>query len=83
MKPTGTAIIARMLNPEDHHDLAERCVRLAKASSEPNVAQYLMALAANYLELAELTGAARRQPATVVQLDGRKKAPPVGGCRGC
>ena len=34
-------------------------------------------------KLAELTGAARRQPATVVQLDGRKKAPPVRGWRGC
>jgi hypothetical protein len=68
-----------MLSPEDHHDLAERCVRLAKASSEPNVAQYLMALAANYLELAELTGVVRRQPATVVQVDGRREAPPGRG----
>jgi hypothetical protein len=44
-----------MLSPEDHRDLAERCVRLAKASSEPNVARYLMALAASYLELADFT----------------------------
>jgi hypothetical protein len=60
------ASIRRMLTLEDHRLLAERCVRLAKASSKPNVAQYLMALAANYLELAEFAGKVRR-PEDVVQ----------------
>jgi len=62
----GAGIIRRMLTLEDHRLLAERCVRLAKASSKPNVAQYLMALAANYLELAEFAGKVRR-PEDVVQ----------------
>jgi hypothetical protein len=68
-----------MLNPEDHRHLAERCIRLAKTSSEANIARYLMVLAANYLELAELTGGVRRLPATVVNLDQRRKAPPSRG----
>jgi hypothetical protein len=42
-----------MLTSEDHRQLAERCIRLAKACTKPNVAESLMALAANYLELAE------------------------------
>jgi hypothetical protein len=71
-----------MLNPEDHRDLAERCVRLAQASSEPNVARYLMVLAANYVELAEFTGGVRRSPATVVQLDAVPMKKPGGAaCR--
>ena len=69
----------RMLNPEDHRHLAERCIRLAKASSEANIAQYLMVLAANYLELAELTGGMPRPPATVVNLDQRRKSSPGRG----
>jgi hypothetical protein len=42
-----------MLTSEDHRQLAERCIRLAKACTKPNVAESLMALAANHLELAE------------------------------
>jgi hypothetical protein len=42
--------------------------------SKPKVAQYLMALAANYLELAELTGGVRRPTATVIALDQRRKS---------
>jgi hypothetical protein len=43
------------MTSEDHRQLAERCIRLAKASSKPSVAEYLTALAADYLELADLT----------------------------
>jgi DnaJ-domain-containing protein 1 len=46
---------SEMLTSEDHRQLAERCIRLAKVCTEPSVAEYLMALAANYLELAEQT----------------------------
>jgi hypothetical protein len=74
MEAGAGSIMRRMLNREDHHDLAERCVRLAQVCSKPKVAQYLMALAANYLELAELTGGVRRPPATVIRLDQRRKS---------
>jgi hypothetical protein len=73
MEAGAASIILRMLNSEDHHALAERCVRLAQECSKPRVTQYLMALAANYLEVAELTGGVRRPPAPVIRLDpGRK-----------
>jgi hypothetical protein len=61
---------------EDHRQLAERCIRLAKACTKPSVAEYLylMTLAANYLELAEralrlrqLATAGRRHHIKVVQ----------------
>jgi hypothetical protein len=42
-----------MLTFEDHRQLAERCIRLAKECTKPSVAEHLMTLAANYLELAE------------------------------
>jgi hypothetical protein len=42
-----------MLTSEDHRQLAERCIRLAKTCTRPTVAEQLMTLAANYLELAE------------------------------
>ncbi len=42
-----------MLTSEDHRQLAERCIMLAKACTKPKVAEYLMTLAANYLDLAE------------------------------
>jgi hypothetical protein len=42
-----------MLTYEDHRQLAERCIRLAKACARPTVAVELVTLAANYLELAE------------------------------
>jgi len=74
MEAGAASIIRRMLNREDHRALAERCVRLAQACSKPKVAQYLMALAANYLELAELTGGIRRETATVIALDQRRKS---------
>ena len=42
-----------MLTSEDHRQLAERCIRLTKTCTKPTVAEQLMTLAANYLELAE------------------------------
>jgi hypothetical protein len=42
-----------MLTAEDHRELAQRCLRLAKACTNPSVAEQLLMLAANYLELAE------------------------------
>ena len=53
-KTAAAGKFAMMLTFEDHRQLAERCIRLAKASSQPKVAEYLIALAANYLDLAEL-----------------------------
>ena len=65
---------SRMLTSEDHRQLAERCIRLAKECTKPSVAEYLMTLAANYLELAEQAlrlcepaTAVRRQHFKVVQ----------------
>jgi hypothetical protein len=42
-----------MLIAEDYEQLAERCAKLANASSEPTVADALSALAADYFERAE------------------------------
>ena len=42
-----------MLTSEDHRQLAERCIRLARECTKPSVAEYLMTLAASYLDLAE------------------------------
>jgi len=63
-----------MLTSEDHRQLAERCIRLAKECSKPSEAEYLMTLAVNYLELAERalrlrepTTAVRRQHIKIVQ----------------
>ena len=63
-----------MLTSEDHRQLAERCIRLAKECTKPSVAECLMTLAANYLELAEQAlilrepaAAVRRQHIKVVQ----------------
>jgi hypothetical protein len=42
-----------MLTAEDHRELAQRCLRLAKTCTNPGVAEQLLVLAANYLELAE------------------------------
>jgi preprotein translocase subunit Sss1 len=55
-----------MLTSEDHRQLAERCIRLARECSKPSVAEYLMTLAADYLELAQqaLIG---REPATAIR----------------
>ena len=55
-----------MLTSEDHRQLAERCIRLAKTCTKPTVAEQLMMLAANYLELAE-RAMRLRQPATAVR----------------
>jgi hypothetical protein len=41
-----------MLSSEDHRQIAERCVRLAKACTEPRVAGQFMMFAANHLERA-------------------------------
>jgi hypothetical protein len=49
-----------MLTFEDHRQLAERCMRLAESTSQAKVAEYLRALATNYLELAELALTLRR-----------------------
>ena len=51
---------------EDHRQLAERCVRLAKECSQPKVAAYLMTLAASYVEMAELA-VGTRQPSAMKQ----------------
>jgi hypothetical protein len=53
-----------MLTSEDHRQLAERCIRLAKECAKPSVAEHLMTLAANYLELAH-RALILRDPATV------------------
>jgi hypothetical protein len=63
-----------MLNSDDHRAVAERCVRLAQECSKPKVIQYLMALAANHLELAEIAGEVRRPLAPVIILDQRRKS---------
>ena len=55
-----------MLTSEDHRQLAERCIRLAKACTKPSVAEYLMTLAAKYLELAE-RALGSRQPDTAIR----------------
>jgi hypothetical protein len=55
-----------MLTSEDHRQLAERCIRLAKECTKPSVAEHLMRLAANYLELAE-RALRLREPATAVR----------------
>jgi hypothetical protein len=71
-----------MLTYEDHRQLAERCIRLAKECTKPSVAEYLMTLAANYLELAERAlilrepaPAVRRQHIKAVQRVDRPRAP--------
>jgi hypothetical protein len=51
-----------MLTSEDHRQIAERCIRLAKTCTEPTVAEQLMTFAANHLERALRL----HQPATVV-----------------
>ena len=63
-----------MLTSEDHRQLAEQCIRLAKECTKPSVSEYLMTLGANYLELAERAlrlcepaTAARRQHIKVMQ----------------
>jgi hypothetical protein len=55
-----------MLTSEDHRQLAERCIRLAKTCTKPIVAELLMTFAANHLETADLA-LRSRQPATVVR----------------
>jgi hypothetical protein len=55
-----------MLTSEDHRQLAERCIRLATTCTKPIVAEQLMTLAANYLELAE-RALTLRQPTTAVR----------------
>ena len=55
-----------MLTSEDHRQLAERCIRLAKECTKPSVAEHLMRLAANYLELAE-RALRLREPAAAVR----------------
>ena len=44
-----------MLTSEDHRQIAERCIRLAKTCTEAGVAELLLTFAANHLEKAELT----------------------------
>jgi hypothetical protein len=41
------------LTSEDLRELAQRCLRLAKTCTNPSVAEQLLMLAANYLELSE------------------------------
>jgi hypothetical protein len=56
-----------MLTSEDHRQLAERCIRLAKECTKPSVAEYLMTLAASYLEVAERALRLREPVAAVRQ----------------
>jgi len=55
-----------MLTSENLRQLAKRCIGLAKECSKPSVAEYLMTLAVNYLELAE-RALRLREPATAVR----------------
>jgi hypothetical protein len=55
-----------MLTSEDHRQLAERCIRLAKTCTKLTVAEQLMTLAGNHLELAE-RALRLHHPATVVR----------------
>jgi hypothetical protein len=55
-----------MLTSEDYRQLTERCIRLAKECTKPSVAEYLMTLAASYLELAE-RALRLREPVTAVR----------------
>jgi hypothetical protein len=55
-----------MLTSEDYRQLTERCIRLAKECTKPSVAEYLMTLAVNYLDLAE-RALRVREPATAVR----------------
>jgi hypothetical protein len=52
-----------MLSSEDHRQIAERCIRLAKTCTERRVAEQLMMSAANHLERALRL----HQPALVVR----------------
>ena len=55
-----------MLTSEDHRQLAERCIRLAKECTKPSVAEHLMTLGANYLDLVE-QALRLREPASAVR----------------
>lgn len=75
-KPSATVLLetshdrshrSRMLTSKDHRELAERCLRLAKACTKPSVAEQLMMLAASYLELAE-RALRLHEPATAIRL---------------
>ncbi len=61
-----------MLTSEDHRQIAERCIRLAKTCTEPRVAEQLLTFAANHLEKAE-QALRSRQPATVVRRQIRRQ----------
>ena len=54
-----------MLTADDHRQLAERCIRLAKACTKMGVAENLMIFAARHLELAELALRLRQPGATI------------------
>ena len=71
-KPSSTVSVERthecshslgMLTSEDHRQIAERCVRLAKTCTERRVVEQLMIFAANHLEQALRL----QQPAVVVR----------------
>ena len=52
-----------MPTPEDYRQMADRCAQLAVASSVPSIAQTLLALGLDYMELAARLG----QPAEMQQ----------------
>src|SRR5262249_43927802 len=56
----------RMLTCEDHRQIAERCIRLAKTCTEPRVAEQFRIYATNHLEQTAVA-LRSRQPATVVR----------------
>src|SRR5262245_65332356 len=75
----------RMLTCEDHRQIAERCIRLAKTCTEPRVAEKLLIFATNHLEQAELalmaaaTGKSRhRRSRVLVRANGH---PPSASAR--
>ena len=65
-EPVAAVIVRGMLTSEDYRELTERCIRLAKECTKPSVAEYLMTLAASYLELAE-RALRLREPVTDVR----------------
>jgi hypothetical protein len=62
----AAVILYELLTSEDHRQIAERCIRLAKTCTESRVAEQLLTFAANHLEQAELA-LRSGQPATVVR----------------
>jgi hypothetical protein len=52
-----------MLTHQDYKELANRAAQLARTCSEPNVTEALIALASNYMSIANRLGGASKKPA--------------------